>query len=474
MLICVGSHICRGDIADTAIVETVSAETADTDVPEVSDAVSTDDAEIPSEDDVPDEDMLTDEAEYNAADRFEMNGNTLILKGQLPDMEYAFLGHLGQGGLSYYTNIDPDKIKRIVIRDGAKAGKTVYFMFSYLQNLTEISGFEHLDMSGMFAGTENLSVRDVAGIDTGNVEDMSGMFNYLPALTSLDVKSFDTSKVKDMSDMFAYCEKRTELDVTGFVTADVRDMAGMFAGCAALKSLSLQSFDKSQVISMFAMFSDCPVLETIDMSGCDTSRTMHMQYVFAECPALKTITVSDKWTTAAAEAAMLSTETDMFRGCTSLKGGAGTVYDSAHTGLDYARIDGGTSAPGHLTAAKVPVTSVTLNKTTASLKVGGTVTLKATVKPDNATDKTVTWPSDKPAVATVENGVVKAVAIGTAKITASTSNGKSAVCTVTVTAAPPAKPTVIIKTAFGGRTVQLNCDDKDAEIYYQFGSSNIT
>ena len=54
MLICVGSHICRGDIADTAIVETVSAETADTDVPEVSDAVSTEDAEIPSEDDVPD------------------------------------------------------------------------------------------------------------------------------------------------------------------------------------------------------------------------------------------------------------------------------------------------------------------------------------------------------------------------------------------------------------------------------------
>ncbi|MBR4224572.1 MAG: chitobiase/beta-hexosaminidase C-terminal domain-containing protein, partial [Oscillospiraceae bacterium] len=39
---------------------------------------------------------------------------------------------------------------------------------------------------------------------------------------------------------------------------------------------------------------------------------------------------------------------------------------------------------------------------------------------------------------------------------------------------PPRTPTVIVKIAFGGRTVQLNCADKDAEIYYQFGSSNIT
>ncbi|MBR4224774.1 MAG: hypothetical protein IKR73_08195 [Oscillospiraceae bacterium] len=38
----------------------------------------------------------------------------------------------------------------------------------------------------------------------------------------------------------------------------------------------------------------------------------------------------------------------------------------------------------------------------------------------------------------------------------------------------PAKPTTVIKTAFGGRTVTLNCTDTDAEIYYQFGSSNIT
>lgn len=76
--------------------------------------------------------------------------------------------------------------------------------------------------------------------------------------------------------------------------------------------------------------------------------------------------------------------------------------------------------------------SVTLNKSEITLNINGTETLTATVKPDNATNKTVTWTSDKPEIASVDNsGKVKAVAKGTAIITA-TANGKSAICTVTV------------------------------------------
>lgn len=87
-----------------------------------------------------------------------------------------------------------------------------------------------------------------------------------------------------------------------------------------------------------------------------------------------------------------------------------------------------------VTAAAVPVTGVTLNKTSTSLYVGNTETLTATVAPDNATDKTVTWTSSNPSVATVENGVVSAVAPGTAVITVTTADGtKTATCTVTVT-----------------------------------------
>ena len=83
-------------------------------------------------------------------------------------------------------------------------------------------------------------------------------------------------------------------------------------------------------------------------------------------------------------------------------------------------------------AGRVAVTGVTLNKTSLKLMVGETVTLKATVKPDNATDKSVTWSSDKTKVAKVDkNGKVTAVAGGTATITAK-AGSKTATCKVTV------------------------------------------
>ena len=84
-------------------------------------------------------------------------------------------------------------------------------------------------------------------------------------------------------------------------------------------------------------------------------------------------------------------------------------------------------------AATVPVTGVTLNKTSTSLYVGDTETLTATVAPDNATDRAVNWTSSNPSVATVENGVVTAVGAGTATITVTTQdNDYTASCTVTV------------------------------------------
>ena len=86
-----------------------------------------------------------------------------------------------------------------------------------------------------------------------------------------------------------------------------------------------------------------------------------------------------------------------------------------------------------VTVVATPVTSVTLNKTTASLKAGETVTLTATVKPDDATDKTVTWSTSDASVATVSDGVVTAKKMGSATITAKAGD-KTATCAVTVVA----------------------------------------
>lgn len=81
----------------------------------------------------------------------------------------------------------------------------------------------------------------------------------------------------------------------------------------------------------------------------------------------------------------------------------------------------------------VSVMGVSLDKTSAELEVGGTLTLTKTIEPANATNQNVTWTSDNENVATVENGTVKAVAVGTAVITVKTEDGeKTATCTVTV------------------------------------------
>lgn len=82
----------------------------------------------------------------------------------------------------------------------------------------------------------------------------------------------------------------------------------------------------------------------------------------------------------------------------------------------------------------VAVSGVALNKKVATVNVGKKVTVKATVTPANADNKTLAWTSSNTKIATVSNGVVKGVKAGRAIITAKTTDGSniSATCTVTV------------------------------------------
>ena len=85
-------------------------------------------------------------------------------------------------------------------------------------------------------------------------------------------------------------------------------------------------------------------------------------------------------------------------------------------------------------AATVEVSGITLDKQNASVEVGQTVTLTATVNPSDATDKTVTWTTSDESVATVDvNGVVTTIKEGSVVITA-TAGGFEATCEIAVTA----------------------------------------
>lgn len=120
-----------------------------------------------------------------------------------------------------------------------------------------------------------------------------------------------------------------------------------------------------------------------------------------------------------------------------------TVEDGVITGIKdgtvfvYAVADGVSSNQCEITVEGeipvVPVEGVLLSETTISLNTSGTHTLVATVLPENATDKSLTWESSAPAIVSVEDGVITGIVPGNSTITVTTVDGGfTAECSVTV------------------------------------------
>lgn len=119
---------------------------------------------------------------------------------------------------------------------------------------------------------------------------------------------------------------------------------------------------------------------------------------------------------------------DDYGNITALAGGYSTI--TATSASDSSKYDTCT------VTVSQPVTSLKLNKTSLSLDLGESETLSSTILPDDAANKSLKWTSDNTSVATVSSsGKVIAKAVGTATITAKTTDGSnlSAKCSVTVT-----------------------------------------
>ncbi len=113
------------------------------------------------------------------------------------------------------------------------------------------------------------------------------------------------------------------------------------------------------------------------------------------------------------------------------------IVTAIHQGetIVSATTNNGLQALCHVTVVPVviAVEDLTISKTEITLIEGDDYQLEAYVTPDDATDKTITWKSIAPEVATVsENGLVKAIKVGTTTILASSSNGLTKECFVTV------------------------------------------
>ena len=125
------------------------------------------------------------------------------------------------------------------------------------------------------------------------------------------------------------------------------------------------------------------------------------------------------------------------KGQLTVKGGAnGSTVKIRATSKDNSSVYAEKSVTVTYKIASVSVTGVSLSKSVLSLAVGESETLVATVVPERATDRSVTWESSKKNVATVnQNGTVKAVATGSAVIGVRTNDGGfTARCNLTVAA----------------------------------------
>ena len=125
-----------------------------------------------------------------------------------------------------------------------------------------------------------------------------------------------------------------------------------------------------------------------------------------------------------------STSRAMYYGSTEIALEQGDYYFVVR---DFSTVD----TPYYLTLSyKEPfinVSSISLYPASLSMEPSSQRTIVPTVLPNNATDKTVVWQSNNPSVATVENGVVTAVTVGSATITASSVDGEiTASCSVSV------------------------------------------
>lgn len=136
----------------------------------------------------------------------------------------------------------------------------------------------------------------------------------------------------------------------------------LFNGFSNLATITgFQYFDVSEATSMRRMFAYCGSLTVLNLVHFDTSSVTSMADMFASCGALTTIYASGSFTTAS----LVNPPQNVFSGCTSLVGGAGTAFSTEDSAQGrnrvstYARVDRpGSGAPGYFTEANLAAVAV--------------------------------------------------------------------------------------------------------------------
>ena|GEM_PF-6226634 len=233
-----------------------------------------------------------------------------------------------------------------------------------------------------------------------------------------NLRSLDVSKNVELYNLYCSENNLSSLDVS-------KNVALKYLFCS---SNNLSSLDVSKNVALEIL--EC---DSNNLSNLDVSKNVEIGEFFCDSQSREITVVGGTIALSAIDPNLKASAISNLKGAT-LSGDkltnitADTVtYDYA-TGYNDQKMDVTLNVKKEITPE-----SVSIDKKLLVLDKGKSGKLTATVKPDNAKDKTITWSSSNTSVAKVDNtGNVTAVNHGTAKITAKTSNGKTTECEVRV------------------------------------------
>ncbi len=197
------------------------------------------------------------------------------------------------------------------------------------------------DSTGMALNFYNRSMPELG--ETIDLINDNGMKYGSLAVTEI-YEGFDTETYTANTQLPWYQKNIASVTVVDEGIAPV-STAYWFSNIATLNSAELSKLDTKNTTDMNNMFSECAGLLQLDLSSFDTGNVTNMSAMFSGCTSLSKIIVSDKWNISS----LNDSSADMFLSSDVLTGGAGTTLDSNIVDKTYARVDGGTKAPGYLT-----------------------------------------------------------------------------------------------------------------------------
>ena len=169
-------------------------------------------------------------------------------------------------------------------------------MFDNCKSLTSInlSSFDTskvTDMRSMFNGCSSIETLDLSNFDFSNMDsgDYSGINSLVYDCMNLktiifpSTLTFNNSGVS-FNDMFNGCNSLTILDLSGFNTTNVNSMYNMFYSCSSLTTLDLSNWNTSNVTDMGRMFQNCNKLTNLTLGNDWASNSSISSFKLSSCP----------------------------------------------------------------------------------------------------------------------------------------------------------------------------------------------